>query len=363
MRNNFNTSAFSELKFEIGEDPAEGWFSYTGKARYSPRRGLVAWIGPAMIGTLKSARNFSYQIDDLLDEPAGSAERDSGQELSPLDLTLAGLASCSLKTLIGGGSARGVIFETVEMLIKLIASPSQDSGCDQSRYRIDCQFEVEADAADELMTELIQQVQEFSPNHRTFTDRMPIKIGYEGSPGPVEMVGDGAGHVLAPIPADFERRIAWITGPQFESWLPAQMPTARMQIDSPKQLTGADWGPNAQELLLMGLAADVASHLNYFSVRELGARLPWEVTATAGIDAGGMLDSGDSDVGLQDIQCTVRYLGEDKAEDASSLQRVVDKAARGSVVRTLVAEPQIVNVSLTSARSGAEVRSIGRRAS
>ncbi|MCX5357041.1 OsmC family protein [Streptomyces mirabilis] len=363
MRNNFNTSAFSELAFEIRDDPAEGWFRFTGTARYSPHRGLSSRIGPALLGTLKSARDFSYQLRDSL-ATRGPSDGQAEQELSPLDLALTGLGSCSMKTLIGGGSARGVTFEGVELSTLLTSQRSaEDAPRDAMCYSVDCLFEVNTSASQELMTELLEQVQEFSPNHRTLTDEMPLTVNFRGS-----NIWAAAGRYDAQgpaptVPTPVERRIGWITGTQFESWPPGLPTAVRVPVDSPKQLTGADWGPNAQEHLLMGLAADIASHLNYFSVRDLGTSLPWEVTATASIDAAGMLDTGESLVGLQDTTCSISFLGEEEAAAATDLRLVVDQAVKSSTVRTLLTEPSVVDVSLKSGYAGASTRRIGRRTS
>jgi uncharacterized OsmC-like protein len=357
VRNNFNTSAFSELKFEIYDDPAQAWFSYVGVARHTPRRGLTAWIGPAMLGTLKSARNFSYQLTDPLHEVTSHAIHCVDNELSPFDLALTGLGSCSLKTLIAGGSAKGITFESAEVNIELVGSPARG---EESRNRLDCRFEIDAAMTEEMLTELLGQVQMYSPNHRTLTDRLPVTIEYRDRLSLFEDSGVDL-HRRTFQGGIAERSVGWITGPQFESWAIGRRETTSIPVDSPKQLTGADWGPNAQEFLLLGLAADVASNLNDHAVRDLGISLPWEVTASGAVDLGGLLGTRESRVGLQDTRCVVRCLSEDEGSFDDRIREVVEKAAHSSIVCALIAQPQEVTMSLKSAHSDT-VRRIGRRA-
>ncbi|MGW2964097.1 OsmC family protein [Streptomyces sp. NPDC001220] len=362
MRNNFNTSAFSELAFEIRDDPAEGWFSYVGKASFSPGRGLSARIGPAMFGTLKSARKYSFAVHDYL-VGHDFCDGEGGCELSPVELALTGLGSCSMKTLIGGGSARGVTFESVEMLAALnergtIEAPTHN----ETRYRVDCLFQVGTSSEQSLLMEMLEQVQEYSPNHRTLTDQIPLAVNYQGDDLRQDVEKTDATSATPLMSPAVERRLAWITGPQFDSWTPGRTSTSHSFIDSPKQLTGADWGPNAQEYLLMGLSADIAAYLNYFTVKELGGSQAWDITSTARVDAAGMLDTGESLVGLQDTACHISYRGNESARP-ETLRTIVAKAVKSSIVRSLISNPTPVDVSLKSGYDDAPARSIGRRAS
>lgn len=361
MRNNFNTSAFSELAFEIRDDPKEGWFNFTGISRYTSDRGLVAHIGPALLGSLKSARKFSF----LLDSAATSAGREAAYDLrlSPMDLALTGLGACTMKTLIGGGSARGVIFEGVELAVGLSGpQPGDVERVRESGTSVECQFQVNANASSEVLVELVGQVQEYSPNHRTFTDRMPLCANFRGTQiWPVD--GEQkASTTLAGSRDTSGRRIVWVTGTQFESWsLDAEGDAVKLTVDSPKQLTGADWGPNAQEYLLMGLAGDIASQLNVTTKRDLGRELAWEVKASGSIDAAGMLDTGESLVGLQGTTCSISLLEPADSFSQAALDDIVQKSIRSSMVRSLITDPTVVNVSLVVGESAS--RRIGRQAS
>lgn len=361
MRNNFNTSAFSELAFEIRDDPKEGWFSFAGISRYTPNRGLVAHIGPALLGSLKSARKFSFLLDSAV--ASGGLEATYDPRLSPMDLALTGLGACTMKTLIGGGSARSVIFEGAELAVSF--SGPQPGGVDQVQdldASVECKFQVNANASDEVLVELLGQVQEYSPNHRTFTDKMPLCADFrETRIWPVD------GKQEAPTTHSGSRdtsgrRVLWVTGTQFESWsLDTEGDAVKLTVDSPKQLTGADWGPNAQEYLLMGLASDIASELSLTTIRELGRELAWEVKASGSIDAAGMLDTGESLVGLQDTACSISILEPTDPVNQTTLDDIVQKSIRSSIVRSLITDPTVVNVSLVAGESVS--RRIGRQAS
>ncbi|SFP42949.1 OsmC-like protein [Amycolatopsis arida] len=336
MRNSFNTAGFSEVVHETRDDPAEAWYAYQGKAHYSPRRGLSARNGPALLGRVKSARAFSLDLCDPGqdgDEPPAASD-----EPAPIDLALTGIASCSLKTLVGGGSARGVVFDTVEMLIEYGAAEGR------SGHTVNCQFEVGGPAGHRLIAELLDQVQNHSPNHKTLTAEIPLDVHY----------ADGSGHVVHERLSGVEpfasrhrparRRVRWISGVQLESYpVPATGPPLR--IDSPKQTTGVDWGPNPQEHLLMGMASDVAANLGRLSREHLGRQLRWEVAAAGGVDIRGLLHADPAAiVHLQDVGCTISVPG--NLEDEPDLLSIARTAVEQSEVSNLICRRQAVGVSL-----------------
>ncbi|MDT7785947.1 MAG: hypothetical protein QOF58_4366 [Pseudonocardiales bacterium] len=310
MRNNINIAGFSEMVHETRGDAAEAWFGYVVEARHSPGRGITASVGPAMLGTVKSSRRYSLAVSD-------SAPADA----TPMDLALTGVAACSLITLIAGGSAKGLVFDNAEMRI-------------QHHLGVSCHFEV--DGPDEhVLAELLDKVQNFSPNHRTLAEPVPLDLTLADRSGRVQCASITADAPTAVTSA--VRQVRWISGAQFESHA-VDTAGSVLRIDQPKP-TGVDWGPNPQEYLLMGLASDIAATL----ARDLGG-LEWTVTARGGVDIRGLLQSAPAvPVGLQGLACTVTMLSGD-GFDAALSDAVTDAVSR-SRVAALIGQPQAIDVS------------------
>jgi hypothetical protein len=116
-------------------------------------------------------------------------------------------------------------------------------------------------------------------------------------------------------------------------------------------MTGCDWGPNPQEYLLLGLAADIAAHLDRVSSQLKGERYTWKVVATAREDIRGLLLKDPDGLVLQDVECTA------VVPAALHGDAAVDDIARcafaRSAVRDLIARPYPVEVDLVSANGGA----------
>ena len=328
MRNSFNTAGFSEVVHETREDVAEAWYCYRGKARYSPRRGLSASNGAAVLGTVKSTRKFSFELSD--DEWRDDEGLPPTGAPTPIDLALTGVGSCSLKTMVGGGSAQGVVFDTLELHI-------------ESGAGIDCRFEVGVQGQDQLIEQLLRKVENFSPNHKTLTAVVPLEVSYVDPAGGVEHEtipgAEAVARIRRPVAA---RRVRWISGVQLESY-PADGEGATVRIDSPKQLTGVDWGPNPQEHLLMGLASDVAANLGQLSRDRLDRQLEWHVVADGKVDIRGLLNSDpEAIVHMQEVRCAITAAG---ILDPA-LRELAREAVARSEVRSLICDRQTVGVTL-----------------
>ncbi|MEU3711044.1 OsmC family protein [Streptomyces catenulae] len=311
MRNSFNTAGFSEVVHEIRNDPAEADFWYTAKARSSPSRGLSVDIGPALFGTIKSARSFRVEVGDPADGPCADAPL-------PLHLALTGIASCALTTLVGGGSSQNVVFDSADMELT----------CRDGAY--ETRVAVGGVPEDKVVADLLDQVEQFSPNYRTLTQHVPVALGFGSRPLPgADGAEVAAGRTVA-------CRVRWISGTQLLSRPLGEGCGPDLRVDAPKQLTGVDWGPNPQEYLLMGLAADVAAQLGRLS-RADGRYLTWEVSATGREDIGGLLQADPAAVvHLQDVACAVAPPRGAKAASESELTELVRTAFAHSEVRDLI---------------------------
>lgn len=326
MRNSFHTAGFSEVMHEAKHDPAEADFVYTAVARNSPHRGLSARLAPALFGTVKSARDLTVELDSADDRAAGP---------SPMDLALTGIASCAVTTLLGGGTAREIVFDSAEMLIQ------HGGHADESEAAVRCRLEVEGATDRERLDQLIEHMRSFSPNMATMTGAVSVAldclVGADESTRRQIAVGEPAA-VAARSAACLVR---WISGTQLES-RPTDAPTLR--VDQPKQLTGVDWGPNPQEYLLMGLAADVADLLGQLGYQLTGERHLWEVSATAREDIRGLLLKEYEVVLLQDVACTVTI--PEALGAGGEAEKIVGAAFAQSEVRDLIARPHPADVAL-----------------
>ncbi|GCE00792.1 OsmC family protein [Embleya hyalina] len=348
MRNSFNTASFSEVVHEIREDASEGLFRYVGRARHSPLRGLSAEVGPAMFGRVKSARRFTYALRDPF-TPVTTSDTD---EPTPIDLALTGIGSCSLMTLVGGGSAKGIVFDAV----------SVDLTCDHAdKAPVTLDFAIDAEIRDERIDELIQRVRQRSPNYATLVAAVPVHWAWEPSTAPTRR-GEPADPTRSRrSPArPGTRHLRWLSGPQSESFAhPFSAAATALRVDNPKQLTGVDWGPNPQEYLMMGYAAEVAAHLGAHSRSRLGHEAIWEVTARCTEDVSGLLRADPAAVvHLQDVGCRVSMSSPaaSHARSIGDIEELVDEAVSTSAIGRLISEPQIVDMAARRPASSPSAR-------
>ncbi|MEU2358669.1 OsmC family protein [Streptomyces misionensis] len=339
MRNSFNTASFSEVVHEIREDASEGLFRYVGKAYYSPLRGLTAEVGPAMLGSVKSARRFSFDIRN----PFAPITEFTAAEPTPMDLALTGIGSCSLMTFIGGGSAQGLVFESVE--VGLTCGPDDETPTS-------IEFEVEGEVEGARITELIRRVRQRSPNYASLAAAVPVEwwcLTNVATPSERRRSAPRKPPTAVQAQPD-RRRIRWLSGPQSESFARPPSGAASLRVDNPKQLTGVDWGPNPQEYLMMGFAAEVAAYLGAHSRDRLGRDAVWEATARCTEDVSGLLRADpDAVVHLQDVSCAVSMSS--PCAPHESVEELVGEAVSGSRIGRLISEPQVVEISSRAASS------------
>lgn len=342
MRNGFNVASSSEFVNEIRDDAQEARFRYHAGARFRPGRGLRAWTLPAILGRVKSARRFEF---DLADGWQGHQAGPQVQEHTPLDLALAAVGVCSLKTAIAGGSARGITFDSIEMVICADVLPRDEDFLPTGRVRrlaYDITARSDADAG--LIEEVTRQILDRSPNHRTVKDNTELHFRN----GEQELTWHSE-----EIPADapgarrVRRHVKWISGTQFESaGLDLSGCRLPLRVDEAKQFAGVDWAPNPQEYIVIALASELASLAAREQATATGRPGEWTVHAQGLLDLRGlMLVDPATAVGFQTIVCTV----EGPADITSAeTERYFQAAVEGSALVELLALPHPVELRLYS---------------
>ncbi|WP_430382751.1 OsmC family protein [Streptomyces sp. P10-4] len=342
MRNGFSVSSSSEFVNEIRDDAREALFHYHATACFRPGRGLRAWTRPAILGRIKSARRFALDLaDGWQDHPADPQP----QEHTPLDLALAAVGVCSLKTAIAGGSARGITFDSIEMVVSAEVQPQEEDFLPTARVRrIAYDITTRSDADAGLIEEVTRQILDRSPNHRTVKDTTELhfhagerELGW--SPAAIPAGASGGRTV--------RRHVKWISGTQFESaGLDADGCRLPLRVDEAKQFAGVDWAPNPQEYVVLALAAELASLAAREQEAATGSAGTWSVHAHGLLDLRGlMLVDPAAAVGFQTIGCTVDRpagLGADEAD------RYFRTAVERSALVELLALPHPVEVRLSS---------------
>ncbi|MEV0977959.1 hypothetical protein [Streptomyces sp. NPDC049915] len=342
MRNGFNVSSSGEFVNEIREDAQEAQFRYHATARFRPGRGLRAWTRPALLGRVKSARRFELDLaDGWQDHQAGPQV----QEHTPLDLALAAVGVCSLKTAIAGGTARGITFDTIEMVISADVLPGDEVSLSTARVRrlaYDISTRSDADAG--LIEEVTRQILDRSPNHRTVKDDTELHFHNAEQELTWHLEEAPAG---APGARTVRRHVKWISGTQFESaGLDLDGCRLPLRVDEAKQFAGVDWAPNPQEYVVIALAAELAALAARKQAAATGSAGEWTVNAQGRLDLRGlMLIDPSAAVGFQTISCTVEGpAGITSAETEEYFRAAVEASA----LVELLALPHPVEVRLSS---------------
>jgi uncharacterized OsmC-like protein len=344
MRNGLNIAGVSELVHEVETSSREAQYRYAAAAAWRPGRGTTGWSAPALLGSVKSPRRFTFTIADH----AISGHDD--READPVSLALAALGSCALTTLLGGASARGVTFE--QLHLDLRADHRRRWG---ARWLSDLSYTIVSRAAVNGVDlgEVAGMVVTQSPNHRTVSDPQPLTLSLGGEPETVE----GIRIPLAPVAGrTISQRIVWSYGTQLRALLDG----TELRIDQAKQMGGVDWGPNPQEYLLIALAGCVVQRVVELVAESGQPALAWRARADGRVDVRGLLmPESEIPPQLQDLRLDV-----DRPDGAPEDWRdLVREAVRRSPVVGLLTQPHRIKLTLESEASDAEDGSAGRASS
>lgn len=332
MRNGFNTAGFSEVVHEIKRDPAEARFVYSAKGRRSELTGLTVQILPALLGTVKSPRKFSFSLQgNRISTPLNEESL-----FNPMDLFLTGIGACMMTTLVGGASARHLALESA--LLDL--APLLSSNTESCITTVSASFILATTSEDERCEQLVERVTQQSPNYVTLTSATSVTISsIEHSSPALQTVKSS----MPCVPIHFDGlTVDWISGTQCLA-LPSEKESASpLRVDAPKQLTGVDWGPNPQEYLLAGLAAEIPDLLFKHSIGTPFEGHAWEAIATGVEDVRGFLGvSSEIAVGLQEIEVSIKP----PTGVSESFDNIASRAILDSQIIALLVKPTKISLS------------------
>jgi uncharacterized OsmC-like protein len=334
MRNGLNIAGVSELVHEVETSYREAQYRYAAAASWRPGRGTTGWSEPAVLGSVKSPRRFTFTIAD-------DTVADHGESVAdPVRLAMVALGSCALTTLLAGASARGVTFECLHMDVR--ACHRRRWG---ARWLSDLSYTIVSRAAvsgvdlHEVADVVVMQ----SPNHRTVIEPQPLTLVLGGETATVE-------GTRAPIAAvagrAIEHRIDWSYGVQFRS----DVDGAKLRIDQAKQMGGVDWGPNPQEYLLIALAACVVQRLAEIAAEAGLPPLAWRARARGRVDVRGLLMT---EPGIPPQVQDLRLEIDEPAGAPADWPYLVREAVYRSPVAALLVQPHRIKLTLDSSVSDA----------
>ncbi|AZZ55693.1 OsmC family protein [Rathayibacter iranicus] len=335
MRNGFNTAGFSEVVHEITNDSKEAKFVYAVRGRRSKLTGLSVHVLPALLGTVKSPRRFNFSLRESWAEvPLGEVHLPT-----PQDLFLTGIGSCMMTTLVGGASARHLDLEGADVVLTLSSRDSTTSGFAEAI--VSAQFNLTTSSDDSQCQQLVDRVAEQSPNYVSVISGTPVDIVTDLPPHVRSRVEHWE-PLANPISHVEPVTTSWISGPQCLVITGGRDEGTSLRADAPKQLTGVDWGPNPQEYLLAGLAAEMAGLLFTNSVGTPIEGQAWDVVSTGVEDVRGFLGVGSGvTVGLQDVDCRIiAPRGSDEL-----IAEIISQAIRNSELAALLVIPVPIELS------------------
>lgn len=336
MKNGVNVAGVSEMMHEIRGDNSQGVFAYDAEAQWTGGSTLNAFVNPALIGSVKSARDFQWRIT-LEDTAAFSSVCQKEMVFTAEELALTGLGACAMLTMVKGATTCGRNIQTLNFLVQGNYYPANDASpalLSDFDYRVD--FEAEAEEDNELFAGVLKKLAHHSPNHRTIVERNPISIPA------IELTSDALADVA---PADQGKQIQVSMDWEYGFQLKVSYDDVRYtRVDQPKQGGGIDKGANPQEILLSAFSACMArTFIDLMEKSDL--QLSGVKVRTKGhVDMRGMLGI-DPEVPskLQELAVTFDV---DTAADDAKVNAIIGESLYKSPVARLLIEPQSVNLHL-----------------
>ena len=339
MKNGVSIAGMSEIMHEIKDFPEEGVFSYAAWSEWSGGETLMAGVDPAVIGTLKSSRDFTWQIAT---GPQVSVSDICQRDwiFLPEELALSALGACALLTMVKGASTRGSILEHLSFRVKADCHHQHATQALMALTDLDYHIEFDADEAgeNEMFQEILTKLAYYSPNHRTIVEANPLAIERPVSADITELATWSGTDTATEIFAE----VHWEYGFQLHAKYGDGI--RRLKIDQPKQAGGIDKGANPQEILLAALASCVTRTL-MVQAKQAEVVLNGVRLETSGyVDMRGMLGiAPDTPTKMQNISLNFAL---DSPADQSALNDLIYQAVESSPVFRLLVEKQSIGLHL-----------------
>lgn len=174
MINKINLEGLHDYKDLITKEEKEAFSHYGITAQWQGGVNTKITTHNQKVGSTEIQKDFSFEI--------GEPEELLGDNLrpTPQDYLLGGLAGCMMVGFVVGASNKGIKLDHVKLHITgtldlrgfLNVNPESPVGFDA----IEFSFEVKGDGTQEQYDELIKKVQKLSPNYRTITDKVKVKL-------------------------------------------------------------------------------------------------------------------------------------------------------------------------------------------
>lgn len=126
------------------------------------------------VGSTEIVKNFNFVIDEP-NELLGS-----NSFPTPQDYLLGGMAGCMMVGFVVEASDKGIQLKNVRLTIKgalnLRGFLNVDASAPVGFDKIEFNFEVEGNGSQEQYSEIIRNVQKYSPNYRTISDTVKVVL-------------------------------------------------------------------------------------------------------------------------------------------------------------------------------------------
>ena len=174
MLNGIDLQGLQDYADLIGKEEKEAFSRYGITAVWQGGVNTKITAHNQKVGSNEVQKDFSFEIGEP-NELLGDNSRPT-----PQDYLLGGLAGCMMVGFVAGASSKGIKLAEVKLHITgtldlrgfLNVNPNSPIGFDT----IEFSFEVEGDGTKDQYDEIISSVQQFSPNYRTITDNVKMKL-------------------------------------------------------------------------------------------------------------------------------------------------------------------------------------------
>lgn len=172
MLNNINVSGLSEMTHEVMEIPAEGNAQYGIELNWVSGTRMDVRTLPMQLGDYKLVRDFKFEVD----EPGQLGGINKAP--NPQEYLLAGVASCVAVTFMTGATTNKVAVDhlriTLEGNLDLAGFLGLKANHHPGFEEINMNIEVKANASEEVLNRIMDNVKKHSPNFNNMTNSVKV---------------------------------------------------------------------------------------------------------------------------------------------------------------------------------------------